>query len=262
MSNPVFGSDGRNFSSAARRYATFNPPTPSAGDLQDMYNRSSYAPSRYMTVDDVVVRTATTLGTLVVAAVIAWVADLGAIAIAAGLIGFVLAMVVAFRRRVSPPLVLGYAVCEGLFLGAISRIFEAQWHGIVVQAVVGTAGVFLGMLVVYKTGAIRVTPRFNRWLVGAMFGVIAVMGVNLIGSLIVGHDALGIRGGNTGLSIVFSLICIGLAALSFLSDFDMIDRAIRAGTSERFAWYAAFGLTVTMVWLYLEILRLLGYARQ
>ena len=262
MSNPVFGNDGRNFSSAARQYASFDAPTPTAGQLQELYDRPAYTPARYMTVDDVVVRTGATLGTLVVAAGVAWAANLNGIAVAAGLAGFVLALVIAFRRMANAPMVLAYAACEGLFLGAISRAFEAQWSGIVIQAVIGTAGVFLGMLVVYKTGAIRVTPRFNRWLISAMFGVVAVMMVNLVASLIVGHDALGIRGGHTGLSIIFSLLCIGIAALSFLTDFDMVDRAIRQGAPEKFAWYAAFGLTVTLVWLYLEILRLLSYLRQ
>lgn len=261
-SNPVFGRDGRNFQSAARQYATFNPTTPDAAELEDWYNRPAYTPTRYMSLDDVVVRTGATLGTLVVAGGVAWVLHLGAIALAAALVGFVLALVISFRRSASPALVLTYAGCQGLFLGAISRLFNDAYPGIAVQAVIGTVGVFGGMLVVYKTGAIRVTPKFNRWVLGALFGVVAVMLVNLIASLIVGHDALGIRGGNTGLSIAFSLLCIGIAAMSFLTDFDMVDQAIRRGVPESFAWYAAFGLTVTLVWLYLEILRLLSYLRQ
>jgi len=261
-SNPVFGSDGRNFQSAARQYATFDAPTPSSDQLQDLYDKPAYSPARYMSLDDVVVRTGATLGTVVVAAAAAWVLDLNGLAIVGALLGFVMAMVIAIRRSTSPALILTYAACEGLFLGAISHVINARYPGIAIQAVIGTAGVFGGMLVVYKTGAIRVTPKFNRWVTGALFGLLAIMLVNVVGSVIVGHDALGIRGGHTGMSIVFSLLAIGIAALSFLTDFDMIDKAIRRGVPENFAWYAAFGLTVTLVWLYLEILRLLSYLRQ
>ncbi|MGI9093337.1 MAG: Bax inhibitor-1/YccA family protein [Mycobacteriales bacterium] len=260
-SNPAFGRDGEVFRSASREYAKFSPPTPSATDLQNMYDRPAYTPVRPMSLDDVVLRTAATLGTVVAAGAVAWTFNVLALALPAALVGFVLALVIMFRRLANPPLVLAYAACEGVFLGAISHVYDSRYPGIVVQAVIGTAGVFAGMLVVYKTGAIRVTPRFNRRLLAGLFGVVAVMLVNGIASLIAGHDALGVRSAGP-IGIVFSLVCIALAAAAFLSDFDMIDRAIRAGVPERYAWYSAFGLTVTLVWLYLEILRLLGYARQ
>jgi len=128
------------------------------------------------------------------------------------------------------------------------------------QAVMGTLGVFGGMLVVYKTGAIRVTPKFTRMLVAGMFGVLALMIGNLVLSLfgVGGGEGLGLRSGGT-LSIIFSLVCIGIAAFSFLIDFDAADQLIRAGAPEKAAWGIALGLTVTLVWLYLEILRLLSY---
>lgn len=258
--NPVFGRDGRNFQSAAREYASFNQPTPSADDLQAMYDRPAYAPTRYMSLDDVVVRTGAMLGTIVLAGAVAWAADLNGLAIIAALVGLVLGLIIAFKRITNPAMLLSYAAAEGLFLGAISHMYNDWKGGIVVQAIVGTAAVFGGMLLVYRTGAIRVTPRFTRWLTGALFGVLGVILVNVIASLIVGHDALGIRSGGP-IAILFSLLCIGIAAMSFLADFDMIDQAIRRGAPEKFAWYAAFGLTVTLVWLYLEILRLIGYMR-
>ena len=121
----------------------------------------------------------------------------------------------------------------------------------------GTAFVFGGMLVVYKTGAVKVTPRFTKWLIGALIGVVGLMLVNLIASFFI-DGGLGLRDGGP-LAIVFSLVCIGIAAFSFLLDFDAADQAIRAGAPEQTAWYIAFGLTVTLVWLYLEILRLLAY---
>jgi uncharacterized YccA/Bax inhibitor family protein len=128
------------------------------------------------------------------------------------------------------------------------------------QAVLGTFGVFVGMLVVYKTGAIRVTPKFTRMMVASMFGVLALMLGNLVlGMFGVGHgEGLGLRSGGP-LAIIFSLVCIGIAAFSFLIDFDAADQMIRAGAPEKAAWGIALGLTVTLVWLYVEILRLLSY---
>jgi uncharacterized YccA/Bax inhibitor family protein len=246
-----------------QQYASWNTaPAPSAGDLQDMYNRPAYAPARYMTLDDVVMKTAATLGVVLVTGAVSWVFNLGALALVGALVGFVLALVISFKQSTNPALILAYAAAEGLFLGAISRVFNDLYPGIAIQAVVGTAGVFAGMLVVYKTGAIRVTPRFTRWLLGAMIGVVLLMVVNLIASIFT-PGGLGLRDGETNpaLAIGFSLLCIGIAAFSFLLDFDMIDQGIRRGAPAQFAWYAAFGLTVTLVWLYLEILRLLSYFR-
>lgn len=258
--NPVFS---RGFPDG-QRHATFNVATPDATQLQDMYNKPAYAPPRYMTLDDVVVRTGATLGTLVVTGALSWALvagspSSGGFALLGALVGFVLALVIAFRQSTNPALILTYAACEGVFLGAVSQWFNAAYPGIAAQAVIGTVGVFAGMLVVYKTGAIRVTPKFTRWMLGALIGVVVLMVANLIASLFT-QDGLGLRDGGP-VAILFSLVCIGVAALSFLLDFDMIDKAIRRGAPERFAWYAAFGLTVTLVWLYLEILRLLSYLR-
>ena len=255
--NPVLG---RGFGQGQGQQASWG--SPSAGDLQDMYNRPAYAPpARFMTLDDVVLRTAATLGVVIVAGAISWIADLQGLALIGALVGFVLALVISFKQSTNPALILTYAAAEGLFLGAISHVFNNLYDGIAIQAVVGTAGVFAGMLVVYKTGAIRVTPRFTRWLLGALIGVVALSLVNLVASFFT-PGGLGLRDAqNPGIAIAFSLLCIGIAAFTFLLDFDMIDKGIKQGAPERFAWYAAFGLTVTLVWLYLEILRLLGYLR-
>ena len=255
--NPVLG---RGFGQG-QQHASWNAPAPSAGDLQDMYNRPAYAPpARFMTLDDVVTKTAITLGVVFVTGAVAWIFELGALAIVGALVGFVLALVISFKQSTNPALILSYAAAEGLFLGAISQMFNEQYKGIVMQAVLGTAGVFAGMLFVYKTGAIRVTPRFTRWLLGALIGVVVLMLANLVASFFT-DDGLGLRDGGP-LAILFSLVCIGIAAFVFLLDFDMIDKGIKQGAPERFAWYAAFGLTVTLVWLYLEILRLLSYFRE
>jgi uncharacterized YccA/Bax inhibitor family protein len=176
------------------------------------------------------------------------------------LVAFVLGLVISFKQIANPAATLAYAALYGVALGAISEAFNTVYPGIVMQAIIGTFGVFAGMLVVYKTGAIRVTPKFTRWMLGALIGVLVLMVVNLIAAFIT-PGGLGLRDGGP-LAIVFSLVVIGVAAFSLLLDFDMADEAIRRGAPAKFAWYIAFGLLVTVVWLYLEILRLLSYFRE
>jgi uncharacterized YccA/Bax inhibitor family protein len=235
---------------------------PSAQYLDQMYNQPAYeapARERFLTVDDVVTKTAMILVLAVVAGfATAWF-QAYYLALPGALIGFVLAMVVIFKRKISPPLIIGYALAEGVFLGAITGVFNQYYPGIAAQAIVGTLGVFGGMLVIYKTGAIRVTPRLTKMIIGGIVGVAVLMLFNLVMSLF--GINMGLRDGST-MAIVFSVICIALAAFSFLLDFDAIDQAIKQGAPANTAWYFAFGLMVTLVWLYLEILRLLGYARQ
>lgn len=223
---------------------------------------------RPMTIDDVVTKTGITLAVVAVAAVATYVTKMWGLLFPAAIIGLVLALIIMFKRMPSPPLVIAYAAVEGVFLGAFSgiignmvdRMTGNPGQGVVMigQAIIGTLGVFFGMLVVYKTGAIRVTPKFTKWITGALIGVGVLMLFNLILSFFNGGGGIGIRSGGT-LAIIFSLVCIGLAAFSFLIDFDAADQAIRAGVPAKFAWQIAFGLTVTLVWLYTEILRLLSY---
>jgi uncharacterized YccA/Bax inhibitor family protein len=228
------------------------------------YAQSPYAPpaTRYMTMDDVVQKTGLSFLVTVISAAVTWALlpqelALG-LALPAALVALVLGLVIAFKQVANPVATLSYGALYGIALGAISEVFALQFgSGIVMQALIGTFGVFAGMLVVYKTGAIRVTPKLTRWIVGAMFGVLALVLVNLVAGFFV-PGGLGLRDGGT-LAIVFSLVVIGVAAFSLLLDFDMADEAIRRGAPAKFAWYIAFGLLVTVVWLYLEILRLLSY---
>jgi uncharacterized YccA/Bax inhibitor family protein len=242
---------------------------PSAVDLQKMYDQPAYSGprtgvARYMTLDDVVQRTAAMLATIVVAGAVAWVAlpdRLFGPALIVSLVGGLgLGLYMTIGMRVNAPLALIYSVFEGVLLGTISHVFEQRWPGIVVQAVTGTVMVAAGMLFVYRIGAIRVTPKFTRIVVGATIGVLGLMIVNLVAYLFV-PGGLGLRDGGP-LAIAFSLICIVIAAMNLVMDFDFIERGIRQGAPHQLAWYAAFGLTVTLVWLYIEILRLLGYARR
>ena len=230
-------------------------PAPSVGELESMYA----APAR-MTVDDVVMRTATLLAVIFMTGAAAWALDLGrGPVIGAALGGFVISMVIIFKRVTSPPLILTYAALEGVFLGAISHTFDAAYPGIVIQAVLGTATAFAGMLVAYKSGRIRVTPRFTRMVIGAAIGLFGLMLVNVLVSLF-SDTSLGIRDGGP-VAIVFSLVAIGVACMFLALDFDQVEKAIAAGAPERESWIAAFGLVVTLVWLYLEILRLISYFR-
>jgi uncharacterized YccA/Bax inhibitor family protein len=164
----------------------------------------------------------------------------------------------------NPALISAYAILQGILLGVVSREFEQAYPGIVVQAVGGTLLVFLGMAVLYKFRVIRATPRFSRWVIGALFGVVGLSLVNWLLSLF-GHN-LGIEyyGPNQKaglLAIVFALVCIGVGALTFILDFDAVEKGVQYGMPERFAWYCAFGLVVGLIYLYWQILRLLGYLR-
>jgi len=225
------------------------------------YGRSS-ADQRSLTVDDVVTKTAITAAAALVAGVLTALSGLYILVLPAFLVGLVVALIIIFRQSSNPALVLTYSIAEGIALGGITGALEhagTRYAGIGAQAVIGTAGVFVGMLVVYKTGAVKVTPRFTKWLMGAMVGVLVLMLANFVGNLF-GAD-LGLRSGGT-IAIVFSLLCIGVAAFSLLLDFDQADQAIRVGAPARTAWYIAFGLMTALVWLYLEILRLLTYFRE
>ncbi|MDT7790182.1 MAG: hypothetical protein QOF58_8601, partial [Pseudonocardiales bacterium] len=183
---------------------------------------------RPMTIDDVVTKSGVMLGIVAVGAVTTYTLELRGLFFPALIIGFVLGLVNSFKRVPSPPLIIAYAVAQGIVLGAFSgiigsnidRLTHNPGQGLVVigQAIIGTIGVFGGMLFVYKTGAIRVTPKFTKWITGAIIGVVFLMIVNLIMSFFT-DGGLGIRSGGP-LAIIFSLVCIGLAAFSFLIDFD------------------------------------------
>ncbi len=221
--------------------------------------------TRYMTMDDVVMKTGITFLVTVLTAAATWLAVPDSVAVAllfpALIVGLVLGLVISFKTITNPAATLAYAAVEGVLVGAISEFFAVQYDtSIVTQAVIGTFGVFAGMLVVYKTGAIRVTPKLTRWIVGALVGVLVLVLANLIASFFI-TGGLGLRDGGP-VAIIFSLVVIGVAAFSLLLDFDMADEAIRRGAPAKFAWYIAFGLLVTVVWLYLEILRLLSYFRE
>jgi uncharacterized YccA/Bax inhibitor family protein len=218
---------------------------------------------RQLTVDDVVMKSAITIAVAIVAGVATILTQAWVLTLPAFIIGFIVSLVVIFKQSSNPALVLIYSAMMGVALGGITGLLELQgtkFEGIGFQAVVGTIGVFIGMLVVYKTGAVKVTPKFTKWLTGAIFGVVILMVVNLLVSFFT-TGGIGLRDGSP-LAYLFSIVCIGVAAFSLMLDFDMADKAVKGGAPAKFAWYIAFGLMTTLVWLYLEILRLLSYFRQ
>ena len=227
----------------------------SVAELEQMYA----APQR-MTLDDVVMKTGLLLGILVVTATVAWVGELYQLAMPAALVGFVLAMVNTFKKEPSPALVIAYAAVEGVFLGAISRVFNDQYPGIVVQAVAGTLICFGAVLAAYRSGRLQATPRFRKVILTSMLGIFGLYIANILVALVTG-GSIPILNDSGGLGILLSVVIVTIAALSFVLDFDLIERAVAEGAPEKFSWKASFGLVVGLVWLYLELLRLLSKLR-
>jgi uncharacterized YccA/Bax inhibitor family protein len=254
--NPVFSR-----SEEFRRggYATFN--TPPASQLEDMYaapSATSLQTGR-MTLDDVIVRTAMVFGVLLVTAGITFTlvqpAQFG-IVVLAMIVGLVLGLVNSFKRNPSPALILAYGAVEGVFVGGLSRAYESYHSGIVAQAVLGTLAAFTAMLVLYRTRRIQATPKFTRVLIIATAGYLVFGLVHLMGVMFGLWSS--IYAGNGLLAVGLSALGVVLASLYLVLDFDYIEQGIRNGLPQRFAWQAAFGLVVTLVWLYLEILRLIA----
>lgn len=213
-----------------------------------------------MTMDDVVMRTGMTLGTVIVAAAVAWIAHLpiGA-GIGAALVAMVLGFVQSFKRTPSPAIIMGYALFEGLFLGVISQVYNERWAGAPMQAVLGTMAVFVGVLAAYKTRLIRVNARFQRFVVAAAIGFLLLMAVNLLFTVFSGGDGMGFRSGPLG--IVFGIIGVVLGAAFLAMDFKQVEDGVRYGAPREESWLAAFGLTLSLVWIYLELLRLISIFR-
>ena len=174
--------------------------------------------------------------------------------------GFIAAMIVSFKPTTAPYLALPYAALEGLFLGGISALFEQKYHGIAIQAVGLTFGVLGALLIAYRTRLIRVTDQFRAMVVAATFGILLFY----VATLILGffHFSLQALYAPTPLGIGISLVIVGIAALNVVLAFDLIDRGVASGAPRFMEWYCAFSLMVTLVWLYLEMLRLLALTRQ
>lgn len=215
-----------------------------------------------MTIDSVVSRTALTLGLVIVTAALTWKflpeELVGTAWIGGALAGAGLGIFLSFKRTVSPPLVLLYAVAQGFFMGAASEAFERLYPGIVVQAVLGTTAAFVATLAAYKFFNIQVSDRFRKFVVIAGMGFFVVTFFDFIlyqfGAEI-GFNDLG------GLGLIMSVVGLALGIFFLILDFDMIEQAVATGVPEAESWRAAFGLTATLVFIYVELLRILAILR-
>ncbi|MBS3914536.1 MAG: Bax inhibitor-1/YccA family protein [Bacteroidetes bacterium] len=171
------------------------------------------------------------------------------------IIGFILSLIISFKQTLAPYLAPVYAVSQGIFLGLISMVFESFFHGIVFQAVTITLLIFAGMLLAYKTGLLRATPMFKKIM---FFAIMGVMLFYLVVNLMLVFGATPFYMGNGWLSIGISALIAGVAAFQLINTFDLIDQGAQMGAPKYMEWYSAFGLLVNIIWLYLEILRLLA----
>ncbi|OEJ26547.1 hypothetical protein AR457_20930 [Streptomyces agglomeratus] len=244
-------------------YAQGAPANPYATNpyaQQDTQYGAPQAPVRgnVMTMDDVVARTGMTLGLVIAGATVAWVMDLSlGLAIGAALVAMVLGLVQSFKSKPVPAMILAYAAFEGIFLGALSNYVNTYVaEGAAMQAVLGTMAVFVTMLFLYKTRIIRVTQRFTRYLMIAAISFIVLTSVNLLFMVFAGGDGLGFRSG--GMGILFGVVGVLLGAFFLAMDFKQVEDGVAYGAPREESWMAAFGLTLTLVWIYLEMLRLVS----
>jgi uncharacterized YccA/Bax inhibitor family protein len=242
-SNPVL---------TGRGFARINPDaldrtgTPTQ-DFNTLESRPASAP---MSIDDVIIKTAGIFAVLVTVGVFAWRAENPTLALVGLGGGFIFAMINSFSKKVRPAAVIAYAAFQGLALGTISAMYEAAYDGIVGQAVVATGCAFAGVLAAYKSGKIRVTPKFTRILMGS-----------LIGYFVFGIATLFIGFPSGGLGTLIAVGGVVLASMFIVMDLDQIEKAVAAKVPAEESWRMAFGLMVTLVWLYLEVLRLISILR-
>lgn len=239
--------------------------------LQQMYNQPAAGPADTgrMTYDDVIMKTVACLVVLIIGAGVTLFVAPGLstmLMIVGALGGFVLALVNTFKKQPSPALILAYAGLEGLFLGGLTRILDGMYPGVGLQAVIGTLAVFGVTLVLFKSGKVRATPKMVRFFMIATIGyaVFALINMVMMWTGVV-QEPFGLRTSfeifGIPLGVFIGILAIGLAAFSLIMDFTSIEEGVRAGAPERYSWVAAFGLTVTLVWLYVEIIRLLAILR-
>jgi uncharacterized YccA/Bax inhibitor family protein len=234
------------------------PQSPSPEQLAQQFRQPSA-----MTYDDVVLHTLGLFAIVAVAGAFGWALapNSPGVGIAAGLGALALSFAISFGRVIRPALVAVFAVLEGLMVGTISRFYEDAYNGIVLQALLGSALIFVIMLGLYRSRRLRATPRMARIVFGTLLGVVALGLIDLVLRLTTGSH-LPVINDATPLGILFSVAVLVVASLMFILDFDYIESAVRAGAPRQEAWRAAFGLLVGFVWVYLELLRLLGKLRQ
>ncbi|MGI8392859.1 Bax inhibitor-1/YccA family protein [Leucobacter sp. W1038] len=216
-----------------------------------------------MTYENTISKTVMLFIVVLATAAVGWFVPI--LMIPGALVGLVLGLVNAFKKEPNVALIVGYAAAQGLFLGGISGIFEAQWAGIVTQAIIGTFSVFGVTLLLFRSGKVRTSPKMTKIFLVAMVGYLVFSLVN-VGMMMFGatDDPWGMRGATVfgiPLGLLIGGLAVLLAAYSLVMDFELIQNGVRNRVPERYGWSAAFGLTVTLIWLYLEILRILAILR-
>ncbi|GAA4657014.1 Bax inhibitor-1/YccA family protein [Arthrobacter cryoconiti] len=239
----------------------------SAEQLQQMYSKPSATAQQTgrMSYDDVIMKTVGTLAMVLAGAALGWIFPI--LMLPGMIVGLVLGLVNSFKKQPSPALILCYAAFEGMFLGGISQFLEQAYPGIVVQAVLGTLSVFAVTLVLFRNAKVRATPKMTRFFIIALAGYALFSLINL-GLMVFGGtsspwgiNSMHIPGTNIPFGLILGVFAIGLAAFSLIVDFTSIEKGVQNGLPAKYSWTAAFGLTVTLVWLYVEILRLLAILR-
>lgn len=279
MSNPVFDridkdvrggyagfGDGRSSAPqrSSGRYGTAQDQM-SAQNMQDMYDAPSASPaaSGKLTVDDVVMKAIVLFGILLVTAgatmVLTTPTTAAPLMLGAVVVTLVLGIAIAMKKTISVPLIVAYAVVEGVLVGAVTQAFMFAYDGVVSTAVMATICVFIAMFVGWKTGVLKVTNKTRRVFGMAIMGYLLFAVVNLIAAWFFGaNDGWGLFAFGSPISIGISILAVGLASYSLALDFDSIDRAVAAQVPQKTSWLLAHGLMVTVVWLYLELLRLIA----
>ena len=267
------GQYGNQYGQQVAGYGQVTPEQMAGLETQYQAPSATNADMRRMTYDDVIIRTAGMFAVILAMGALTWslvtneaTFGMGAAAVLAGVIGsIVLGLVNSFKREPSPALILAYAAFEGLMLGGVSGVMEARYEGIVVQAVLATLATFGVMLAAYSFGGFRVQGRFRRVVVVATLGYMIFSLINF--ALVMTGAATGAWGLRSltimgiPLGIPLGILAVILASFFLAIDFESIENGVRNGLPQRYAWAGAFGLVVTIVWLYVEFLRLLSYFR-
>ncbi|MDO5746397.1 MAG: Bax inhibitor-1/YccA family protein [Actinomycetaceae bacterium] len=268
-SQPIYGQTG--YAQPGYSQPTYDPyAAPGTQDMsqfeQTYAGRSADAVDRgQVTMDDIVVKTGILFALTVVGAAITWFITgvnpaLGNLLMIIGAIGgFITAMVNIFKKQPSPALSMAYAVFEGMFLGGISAFFEAVVPGIVVQALMATLIVFAVTLTLYKMRVVRNTPALQRFTIIGLVSVFLFFIASFVYSMFSGVSLMSTTILGLPLGLIIGVVCIVLAITSLVTDFDVAETAVANGMPRVFAWYCAFGIMVTLIWLYINILRVLYY---
>lgn len=247
-----------------------NEPVMSDQELNNLFdkpaaqnrNAGPRAADRAMTYDDVMMKTGVLFAILLAGAVLGWFVP--PLAFPAMLIALVLGLVNAFKKEPSKALIIGYAAFEGVFLGGISSLFETMFPGIVIQAVLATLCVFGVMLALFKFKGVRYGSKMKKFMFIAIGGYAIFSLINFGIAMMTGSG--GVRNSDftifgIPIGIVIGVVATVLAAMTLIMDFQMIEQGVKQRIPEKYSWMCAFSLMVTLVWLYIEILRLISYFR-